>query len=620
MAKLILALITIPFALWGIDSYFGSGGRTEIVATVGDASVTRQVYTEAIKEQADRMRQAMGASFDPAALETKEFREQVLKRLTEEEAVLQEAKAAGLQVTDSQLAAVLQQLPPFQEGGTFSPDRYKRVLAQRGYTPAYFEYRLRRDITLEIGQQPVIAGAMVSATSVDLVARVAGQRREVSTAQINPSAVAAQVSVGDKDTQAYYDAHKQDYTEPEAVRAEYVVLSLEDLAKTIPVSDKQVEDYFAANASKLGPPEERSASHILIAAPEGDVNARKQAKAKATDLLAAIRKAPNTFAEVAKRESQDPGSAAAGGSLGTFARGMMVKPFEDTVFAMKAGEISNVVETQFGFHIIRLDGVHSSKPSLGAVRSQIVDEIRRQQAQKQFADAAEQFGNLVYEQGASLKPAADALKLPIKTSDWMTKRGLGSAPFDSGKLLDAIFAADTIKSGQNIEPVEIARNVLVSARVMEHRPARLRPVAEVSNAIREKLVAEKAAVLSEKQGQALIAQLQQGKEPAGLNWSAFKIVGRQQPGEFDPKTLQAIMRAGTARLPSFIGAPMPDGGYRIVRITRVIADAGADPMLRSAVDSGLHQTYARADAQAQIELSKAAQKVEIKQGVIDKKE
>lgn len=620
LAKVILVLITIPFALWGIDSYFSGGGKTESVAVVGDVNVTWQAYSDALKEQADRMRQAMGQNFDPAATETKDFREQVLTRLTDEEAMLQEAKAAGLQIPDTLLAAVLQQLPPFQEDGKFSADLYKRVLAQRGYSPAYFEYRLRRDITLEVQQKPVIAGAMVSATSVGLLTRVAGQRREISTTEINSATISAQVSIGEQEVQAYYEAHKADYTEPEAVRVEYVSLSLADVAMAIPVTEKQVQDYFAANASKFGPPEERSASHILIAAPEGDANARKQAKARAEGLLAAIRKAPGTFADVAKRESQDPGSAAAGGSLGTFSRGVMVKPFEDAVFSMKQGEISNLVETQFGFHIIRLDGVKSSTPSLATVRQQVEDEIRKQQAQKQFADAAEQFSNLVYEQASSLKPTADALKLPIRTSEWMTKKGLAVPPFNSTKLLQAIFSVDAIKSRQNIEPVEVTRNELVAARVIEHRPSRHKPITEVSADIRQKLLVEKTAKLSEKLGQALIEQLNQGKEPGGLNWSAFKVVSRQQPGEFDPKTLQAIMRVDTTKLPNYLGTSMPNGSYRVIRVTRNINDAATDPGLRSAVESGLFQTYARTDAQAQIDLARSAQKVQIKQDVLDKKE
>lgn len=619
LAKLILALITIPFALWGIDAYFSTGGSNEVIAKVGDSGVTRQAYTEMLKEQADRMRQTMGSNFDPAVTESAEFREQVLQAMTEEEAMFQEALAAGLQVSDAQIATLLHNLPPFQEDGKFSPERYKRILAQRGYTPAYFEYQLRRDILLGMLRQPILAGSLLSATSAGLVAKIAGQRREISWIEINPASVANQVNVTDKDIQAYFDGHKADYVEPEAVRVEYAILSLEELSKSIKPSEKEVQDYYAANAASIGPPEERSASHILIGAEQGNAEARKQAKIKAEMLLAALQKAPRTFADVAKRESQDEGSAVEGGSLGSFGRGMMVKPFEDAVFAMKPGEL-RLVETEFGFHIIRLDGIQSKTPPLAAVRGRIEDEIRRQQAQKHYAEAAENFSNLVYEQAASLKPAADALKLTVKVSDWVTRQGLAAEPFNSGKLLEAIFSADTIKSRQNIEPVETSRNTLVAVRVIEHRPARQKPVAEVSAAIREKLQAEQTADLVAKLGQARIAELSQGKELAGLSWSAFKTVGRQQPEGLDAKSMQAIMRADTAKLPAYVGAAMPDGSYRIVRVTRVIEDAASNPMLQAAVESGLRQVYARSDAIAQSDLAKAAQKIEIKTGTLEKRE
>lgn len=619
LAKLILALITIPFALWGVDAYFGSGGGNEVIAEVGSSGVTRQAFTDELKEQTNRLRQAMGANFDPALIESAEFKEQVLNSMIEQEAMLQEAEAAGLQVHDAQIAAILQQLPPFQEDGKFSAERYKRVLAQRGYTPAYFEYQLRRDIALGILRQPILSGALLPAASAELITKIAGQRREISWHEIKPAAVAGKLEVTDKDIQDYYLAHKAEYMEPEAVRVEYAVLSLDELARSVKPSEKDVQDYYAANAAKLAPPEERSASHILIAAQQGDAEARKKAKAKAEGLLAALQKDPKSFAEVARRESQDPGSASEGGSLGNFGRGMMVKPFEDAVFSMKPTEM-RLVETEYGFHIIRLDGIQAKTPSLASVRGQIEDELRKQQAQKQYAEAAESFSNIVYEQAASLKPAADALKLSIQTSDWMTRTGLPAAPLNSPKLLEAIFSADAIKSRQNIEPLEISRNTMAAARVIEHRAAREKPVSEVSAAIRAKLQAEKTADMIAKMGQEQIAELNQGKEPAGLAWSAFKLIGRQQPEGFDPKTVQAIMRADSAKLPAYVGAAMPDGSYRVVRISRIAEDAGADPMLRSAVEAGLRQAYARSDAEAQLALAKAAQKIEIKHGALGKKE
>ncbi len=619
LVKLILALITIPFALWGIDAYFSSGGGNEVIAEVGDSGVTRQAYNDMLKEQANSMRQAMGPNFDPAIVESADFRENVLKAMTEEEAMVQEANAAGLQVSDEQIAAILQQVPAFQENGKFSPELYKKRLEKRGYSEKYYEYLIRREVSVGIMRHPILAGALLSSTSADLVTKIAGQRREISWHDINPATVAGRVNVADKDIQTYYEAHKAEYVEPEAVRAEYAVLSLEQMANAIQPSEKEIQDYYAANAAKLGPPETRSASHILIEAPEGDIAARKQARAKAEALLAAVQKAPRTFADVAKRESQDPGSAAEGGSLGSFERGMMEKPFEDAVFSMKPGEM-RLAETKYGFHIIRLDGVQDKTPPLASVRAQIEMELRRGQAQKHYAEAAENFSNLVYEQAASLKPATDALKLSVQTTDWMTRQGKHAAPFDSAKLLDAVFSTDAIKSRQNVEPIETSRNTMVAVRVIDHRPARQKSLTEVSADIRGKLLAEQTAALVAKQGQARIAELGQGKEPAGIGWSAFKMIGRQQPEGLDAKTVQAIMRADAAKLPAYVGAAMPDGSYRIVRVTRVVEDTVANPMLRAAVDAGLRQAYARSDAVAQLELAKASQKIEIKSGALDKKE
>lgn len=620
LAKVIIALIAIPFALWGVDSYISYSAKHEVIAEVGNSGITRQAFTEMLKEQTDRMRQAMGPNFDPAVVETMEFRERVLEAMTQEEAMLQEAIAIGLRVQDAEVASILQQLPPFQEDGKFSPERYQRVLSQRGYTQAYFESQLRRDIMLETLRQPMLSGAFVSSVTADMIAKIAGQRREVSIHEISPGSVASQVKITDQDIEKYFEANKKDFTEPEAIRVEYAVLSLDALAERIQPSEKEVQDYYAANAQQLGPPEQRSASHILITVPEGDAKAREQAKSKAEQLLEAVKKSPKSFADLARKESQDPGSAADGGSLGSFGRGMMVKPFEDAVFSMKPGE-TRVVETEFGFHVIRLDGVKSDTPSLASLREKIVEEIRRQQAQRQFAEAAENFNNIVYEQSASLKPAADALKLSIQTSDWMSRKGsMNAPPFDSGKLLDAVFSEDAIKSRQNLEPIETSRNTLVAVRVIDHRAARQKAVAEVADVIRQKLLLEQTASLAAKQGQSQIEQLTQGKEPAGVNWSPFRLVGRQNTEGLDGKTLKLIMSADSSKLPAYVGAPLPNGGYLILRVTRIVEESIPNPMLRAAVEAGLQQAYSRSDAIAQLELAKAAQKIEIKPGALEKKE
>ena len=250
------------------------------------------------------------------------------------------------------------------------------------------------------------------------------------------------------------------------------------------------------NAARLGQPEQRSASHVLIAVDKGaDAATKARARDKAIALTAELQKTPTRFAEVARKESQDPGSAAQNGSLGSFARGAMVKPFDDAVFSMKTGEIRGPVESEFGFHIIRLDGIQpAATVGFESVRGEIEAGLRKQKAQKKFSELAESFSNLVYEKADSLKPAADAMKLTVQTSDWMSAKN-APAPFMNTKLGEVVFSADSIKTKQNTEAIEVAPGVLVAARVIDYRPAAMRALTAVSANIYQKLRNERAAKL-----------------------------------------------------------------------------------------------------------------------------
>ncbi len=619
IAKLILALITVPFALWGIDSYFRGGGGGDVVANVGSAKIYRQEFNHALQTQADNLRQSQGTKFDPALTQSKEFRESVLNALVERKALLLTATDAKLVAPDQQVAAIIQQIPVFLEDGQFSRERYEAGLRQRGLTPAGFETDIRQEILLRALQSPLVKGVVVPGSTVDRLARLVAQQREVSWVDIAPAQFAARVQVSEADLATYYNAHKADFTDPEAARVEYVVLSKEALAGSLQPSEQDIQNYYQANQSKFGEPEQRTASHILIAASKGDANARQKAKAKAEMLLAELRKNPGSFADLARRESQDPGSAAHGGSLGSFARGVMVKPFDDVVFGMKVGELRGPVETDYGFHIIRLDGITPAKVApLASVRDAIVADLRNQQGEKLFAQAAENFSNLAYDQSTTLKPAADAYKLPIQHSDWVTRKG-GPAPLDEPKLVDAIFSSDSIKNKQNTDAIETAKGALVVARVTDYRPATLHPLASVSATIRALLMAKESARLAEQQGKAQLDKLNQGEEPA-LAWSSFKMISRQQPGPFSAHNLAEILRVSTAKLPAYTGVRQPDGAYRLVRISRVSEPSAVDPALRKALDSGLQEALSRADTEAYLALAESQNKVEIKPGALETKE
>jgi peptidyl-prolyl cis-trans isomerase D len=295
---------------------------------------------------------------------------------------------------------------------------------------------------------------------------------------------------------------------------------------------------------------------------------------------------------------------------------MMVKPFEDAVFSMKPNEIRGPVESDFGYHIIRLDGVQPAQTvPLEQVRAAVTEELRKQQAQKAFAGLADNFGNLVYENADSLQPAAAAARLTVQQSGWMTAKQ-APPPFNHAGLSAALFSPESIKTKQNTEAIEVKPGTLVAARVVEHRPARVRPLVEVSQAIEARLRAEQSARLLAQQGEATIQSLKKGDE-AGLNWSAFQIVGRQPSPALDAAGVKAVFQVNTDKLPAYTSFARPDGSYRIVRVSRVLDAPAMDPQLLASIESGVTQAQQRADMQAMIALVKAGQKVKIQPNAIE---
>lgn len=617
LAKVILALIAVTFALFGVDSYMKGDGTGGVVAEVGELGISREELTREIQAQSDRMRESMGPAFDPALTETAEFRKQVLDSMIERKALLQDAQKLKFIAPDAYLAAVLMQIPAFQQDGKFSQARYEAILRQNGRTPAQFENDLRQSFMLEAVTSPATLAAFPSSTALEQIARLVAQQREISWVDLPVSTVASQVKVTPADVEKYYAANKAEFTEPEQIRAEYLSLDRNAVAAGITVSDQAVAAYYASNAAQFGQPEQRSASHILIGVDaDADAATRAKAKARATELYQTVLKAPERFAELARTQSQDPGSAAQDGSLGSFGRGMMVKPFEDAVFSMKPNEIRGPIESDFGYHIIRLDEIQAAQTApLSQVKAAVVDALRKQQAQRSFADLAERFSNLVYENAGSLQAAATAVKLTIQQTDWISAKQ-APAPFNHEALAAALFSKESIKSKQNTEAIEVQPGVLVAARVVEHRAARVRPLAEVSSSIEAKLRAELTTKLLTQKGEATIQDLSKGVE-SGLNWSAFQVMGRQPSAALDEAGIKAAFRVKTDKLPAYTGTMRPDGAYRIVRVTRVVEPSGIDPMLVSSIGQGVTQAQQRADMKAMVDLITASQKVTIKPNAIE---
>lgn len=620
LAKLILVLITVPFALWGVESYIRYGGDADVVASVDGYKISQQEFTRALKEQQEKLRRALGRNYDPALLDTPAVRRSILDGLINERVLLAEAMRSGLQISDARLAAMIAAEPAFQQDGKFSQERYERLLKQQNLTPVGFEARVRQDLMLQELRDGYARSAFVPRTLVENAARIGEQKREVSQVTLSPDQYVAQVKVDPAAIQAYYDKHHGDFSTPDQVRVEYVTLSPDSVLGQATVSDAEVKKYYDEHAARYQDPGERQASHILIAvAPNAPAAERAAAKAKAEKLYQELRKNPASFADVARKESQDPGSAAQGGDLGFFAPGGMVKPFSDAVFQMKVGEIVGPVETEFGYHIIKLTAVKPRRTiGLDEAKDEIAQELRKEKAAAKFAELAETFSNLVYEQSDSLKPAADALKLTIQSSPWISKKGHEVPLLSNEKLLQAVFAEDAIKNRRNTEAIEVAPSTLVSARVVEYKPSSTKPLDAVAAEIGEKLKRDQAAVLAMQDGKARLAKLQQG-EALDLGWSAPQVVGRKDAQGLSSAVLSGVFKADVRKLPAYVGVENPQGGFSLVRISRVVeatpnAEKGAE------YAQNLQQLFAEESVNAYLAYLKRKADIKVMSANLEKKD
>lgn len=620
LAKVILGLITIPFMLWGVESYFNKSGGGDVIAKVNGDSITRQEFDRAIKGQQQEMRASMGAAYNAALFDDPKIRQGVLDGLVSQHLLMAAAKQAKLVVSDTQLATTIGGLPGFQENGQFSQSRYDQVLRQQGMSIGEFENRVRQELLVNDMRSVFSAPGLVPGNVVVSFLQAYEQKREVSLATLSPEQFMPQTKVSTADIQRWYDSHKAEYTLPAQARFEYVVLSQAAMANQMLVSEAAIQQYYQQNAAKYREPEQRRASHILIAVGAADdAQKRAAAKAKAETIYQQLKTNPARFAEIAKRDSTDAGSAAQGGDLGWFARNAMVKPFSDAAFALKEGQISAPVLSEFGYHIIQLTGIKPAKVQpLAAVKTDITAELQNQQGGKQFADVAETFSNQVYEQSDSLLPVAKALKLTVQTSGWITRKGGEAAGIlNNPKMISALFSDDVLKNKRNTEAIEVTPGTLASARLLDYKPAALQPLEAMRAAIEAQLKRTQAIALAAKQGQADLVQLRTGKEP-GVKWSAFMNVSRQQAGTFPLALLEPVFRADVKALPVYVGAADANGVYTLARVTRVLAPVPADVVKVKAVQNELSQVMAQTDFSDYLTSLRGKAKIEIQKSALDK--
>lgn len=601
----LLILLIIPsFVFLGMESYTRmreGGNRT--VATVDGQKITQAEWDAAHRDQVERIRRQM-PNVDPALLDAPEFKQQTLDGLVRERVMLAAARDAHLVVGDDRLQRLFVSDPQFaflrNPDGSVNRD----VLSAQGMSSEVFAQRLRQDLTL----RQVMAGIGGSVFATDAVAGRAFdallQQREVQVQRFDPRSYAADIKPTDAELEAYYKdpANAERYRAPEQASVEFVVLDLASIEKGLTVPEDDLRKYYAENESRYATPAERRASHILVKVDAGaDAQAKARAREKAQAILARVKARPDTFADEARQNSDDPGSKAAGGDLDFFGKGAMVKPFEDAAFALKPGEISDIVETDFGFHVIRVTGQRGGeKKPFEAVRGEILAEVKRQLAQRRYAEAATDFGNMVYEQPDSLKPAAERFGLTVQTAQGVTRTPQPGAagPLASAKLLEQLFASDNLRNKRNTEAIETGPSQLVSARVVEYQAARMRPLDEVRDAVRASVVASQAAAKAKAAGEARLAEVRKASDTA-IGPSA--VVSRAQPRDLPRAVLDALLREPATTLPVVIGVDLGAQGYAVAKVVKVL---GRDPV---AADAGeVRNQYAQAWANAEADAYYAA--------------
>ena len=594
--QVLLALIILPsFVLVGVSSYTNGGAGATEVASVEGHKITQQEWEEAQRQQIDRQRASMGPRFDQKEFETPEMKQAVLENLVSERALDVEIKNSHMTVGEAALQKQIGEIGAFKRAdGSFDMEQYKAALAAQGMTPSMFDQRLRRDLVLQQLHSAVTLSAFAPRTVTDRLVAITDQKREVQEQLFPVADFLPQVQISDAMVKAYYEKNAARYQVPEQVKVDYVVFDPSVVESQTSVADAEVSEFYAKSTKSFGTPEQRTASHILVTVKSGASAADKAAaKAKADAILAEVRKAPASFAAVAKAQSQDPSSAAAGGSLGELEQARdkdaLPGPVLAAVFKLKQGEISDVVESDFGYHVITLNAVKPpTTKTLDEVKPQIVAELKKQKMSKKYSEMAEVFNNTVEDQFESLKPVADKLQLKIQSAAGLARTpspALGTAAVNNPKFLAAIFADETLKNKRNTRAVEVGGSTLIAGRVVEYKPAAKRPLAEVEPEIRQAVAKEEALKLARKAGEAKLAAAKASGDAAGFGEA--KTITMQNQGTMIPPVAKEVLKADVSKLPAYVGVELPGMGYGVYRIGKVIQPDQPNPAHRAEVAAEL---------------------------------
>jgi peptidyl-prolyl cis-trans isomerase D len=615
MQGLLLLFIFPSFALFGVDSFLSSRSADNAVAKVGKESISRQEFDQAQRNQLDSLKQAYGPNFDAQMLNTPEAKQSILDNLIARKAIAYEAIVSKLTMSDDAIQKNILETPGLKKpDGSFDLDRYKSLLSVQGMSPVMYEQSLRQDLVIQQLVNSVQNSAFNSKFLADKISTITEQEREVQSISFNVAQYVPQVKVTDAMLRAYYDKNATQFTIPEQVNIEYVVLNDEAVSAQAQVTDAEIAAFYEQNKNNYTSEEQRRASHILLnLTKDNSASETKTIRAKAESLLAQVKKNPELFAQLAKENSQDLGTSENGGDLDYFGRGAMVKAFDEAVFKLKENEISGLVQSEYGIHIIQLTAIKpKSIKSLDEVKAQLSAEIKKQKATKAFSNAAEEFTSLAYDQPESLQPLVDKLKLKVEKVNGLSRVSDPALPTtlasNNPKFLKAIFLEDSLKKKLNTEATEVAPNTLVVGRVVDYKPASKRSFDEVKPVIVANVTQIEAQSLAKKAGEAKLKTLKAQDSSEGF--SETLSVSRLKQPAMSKEEFLALMKADVQKLPSFVGVDVPGQGYKVYRIAKVTAGT-PDAARRLAEAKQIDSAVAQQDLYSYVEALKAKAKVVI---------
>ncbi|CAB3799750.1 SurA N-terminal domain-containing protein [Pararobbsia alpina] len=619
LMQVFLALFIVPgLGLVGIQGFRGFFDNSGNVASVNGHKITLQEFDGAQRQQLDRMRQMLGASYDPKMFDTPAMRTSLVDSLIQQRITNDETQRENLTASDGSVQRALLAIPAIAQlrgpDGQIDTDAYVKLLASQGMTPDQLDARIRFEIANSQVTDSIQKSAFTPSALASHLTALSEQTRQVQGLAFHPISYQQKAQPTDDQLKQYYEAHKADFQIPESTQIEYLVLNGDALAASVQPTDADAKKYYDDNVAHYKTDEQVRASHILITVAKGASDAdRAKAKAKAEAVLAQVRAHPDQFAELAKQDSQDPGSADKGGDLGWFGRGQMVKPFEDAAFSQKPNQISDLVQSDFGYHIIKVtDTKPAQTKSFDEVKAGILTTLKAQQAATLYSGNAEPFTNTVYEQAASLKPAADKFHLQIKTATVSRTPNPALAPTDplnNPKLLAAIFADDSIVKKHNTQAIDVGDNTLVSAHVTQYSPASTPSFDKVKSEVHDKVVAEQSAALAKQDGAAKLADFEKSKSADGFGTAVN--VSRNDAQGLTPSVIATIFKIDPAKLPAYVGIDLGKDGYSIYRLNSVTTPPTPDAQRLAAAQQQLSQMVGQADVQAYTAALRARSDVKI---------